>query len=58
MEVADQRKCGWAWRGAITGRFLAGPLEDELKEDCDKQEDKDGKNILDGSHGVRLVKAG
>jgi hypothetical protein len=29
-----------------------------LKEDCDKQEDKDGKNILDGSHGVRLVKAG
>jgi len=51
MEVADQRKCGWAWRGAIAGRFLAGSLEDVLKEDCDKPEDKEGKKILNDSHG-------
>jgi len=51
MEVADQRNCGWAWRGAIAGRFLAGSLEDVLKEDCDKPEDKEGKKILNDSHG-------
>ena len=55
MEVADQRKCGWAWRGAITGRFLAGFLEDVLKEDGDNPEDEEGQNILDDSHGGNLA---
>ena len=55
MEVADQRKRGWAWRGAITGRFLAGSLEDVLKEDRDKPEDKEGKKILNDSHGGYLA---
>jgi len=56
MEVTDQRKCWWAWRGAITGRFLAGSLENVLKKDGDKPEDKEGNDILNGSHGSHLTR--